>query len=86
MHHAKNVTNEAAELSASVNPEGGEVTQCFFEYGTTRALGKVAPCSALPGSGEKYVQVGAKITGLEKGTEYLLAHRGGQRRRHSARW
>ncbi len=72
MHHAKNVTNEAAELSASVNPEGGEVTQCFFEYGTTRALGKVASCSALPGEGEKYVQVGAKITGLEKGTEYLV--------------
>ncbi len=72
MHHAKNVTDEAAELSASVNPEGGEVTQCFFEYGTTRALGKVAPCSALPGNGEKYVPVGAKVTGLTKGTEYLV--------------
>ena len=72
MHHAKNVTNESAELQASVNPEGGEVTQCFFEYGTTRALGKVAACSALPGSGEKYVKVGAKVTGLMPHTEYLV--------------
>jgi hypothetical protein len=72
MHHARNVTNESAELAASVNPEGGEVTQCFFEYGTTRALGKVAPCAALPGSGEKYVKVDAKISGLMKETEYLV--------------
>ena len=72
MHHARNVTNESAELSASVNPEGGNVTQCYFEYGTTPALGKTAECSSLPGSGEKYVKVGAKVTGLTPGTEYLV--------------
>ncbi len=72
MHHARNVTNESAELSASVNPEGGNVTQCYFEYGTTPALGKVVNCATLPGSGEKFEKVSAKISGLTPGTEYLV--------------
>jgi hypothetical protein len=72
MHHAKNVTNESAELSASVNPHGGNVTECYFEYGLTPALGGVIPCSSLPGAGEELVHVTAKLGGLKPGTEYLV--------------
>ena len=72
MHHASNVTNESAELSGGVNPHGGTVTECYFEYGTTPAMGGVAPCSSLPGSGESIVHVVAKVTGLTPGTEYLV--------------
>ena len=71
MHHARNVGATSAELSASVNPHGTQ-TECYFEYGTTPALGKVAPCEHAPGEGEEYVRVGATITGLTPGTTYLV--------------
>ena len=64
MHHANNVTATSAELSASVDPEGAP-TECYFEYGTTPALGGVAPCESSPGEGEEYVRVGAKVSGLD---------------------
>jgi len=71
MHHARNVTATSAELSASVNPEGAP-TECYFEYGTTPALGGVAPCETSPGEGEEYVKVGAKVSGLTPNTTYLV--------------
>jgi FlaG/FlaF family flagellin (archaellin) len=91
MHHARNITATSAELSASVNPHGAE-TECYFEYGTTPALGGVAPCEGSPGEGEELVKVGAKISGLTPGTTYLVrvvafnengSDRGGEGEKHN---
>src|SRR5207245_1391330 len=59
-----------ATLNASVNPNGGEVSKCEFEYGTTTAYGKTAPCSPAPGSGTTPHAVAAAISGLSEGTTY----------------
>ena len=53
-----------------VNPNGGEVSDCKFEYGTTKAYGSSVPCSSLPGSGNSAVAVSAAVTGLEANTLY----------------
>ena len=34
------VTETTATLNATVNPNGGEVTECEFEYGETTSYGK----------------------------------------------
>ncbi len=49
---ASSVTQTSATLSATVNPNGGEVGKCEFEYGETTSYGKTASCSFLPGSGQ----------------------------------
>jgi len=49
-------------VSATVNPDGTEVTTCEFEYGTTTAYGHSAPCAqALPLTGGSPVAVSANI-------------------------
>jgi hypothetical protein len=61
----------SATLNASVNPRGGTVSKCTFEYGTTTGYGSNASCSTLPGSGSSPVQVSAAIaSGLAANTEY----------------
>ena len=67
---ASAVTQTAATLNATVNPNGGEVSKCEFEYGTTTAYGKTASCSSLPGSGSSPVAVSASVSGLTPGTTY----------------
>ncbi len=67
---ASSVAQTAATLSATVNPNGGEVTTCNFEYGTGTAYGKTAPCSTLPGSGTSAVAVSVALTGLTANTTY----------------
>jgi phosphodiesterase/alkaline phosphatase D-like protein len=67
---ASSITRSAATLRASVNPNGGEVSECRFEYGTTTAYGKSVPCTPSPGSGEGAVAVSAPVTGLEPSTAY----------------
>ena len=37
---ASSITQTTATLNATVNPNGGEVSKCEFEYGTTNAYGK----------------------------------------------
>src|SRR5439155_19851838 len=39
---ASSVTGNAATLHASVNPNGSEVSECKFEYGTTLSYGSSA--------------------------------------------
>src|SRR5205823_3056379 len=46
------------------------VSECRFEYGTTTAYGKSAPCAPSPGSGEGSVAVSAPVTGLTANTTY----------------
>jgi len=67
---AASVTQTTATLNASVNPNGGSVTECKFEYGTTTAYGSTAPCSPSPGSGTAAVAVSAAIEALKANTTY----------------
>jgi hypothetical protein len=60
----------SARLCASVNPNGGEVSECKFEYGTTTSYGSSAPCTPAPGSGTSPVEVSAEVTGLTPSTTY----------------
>jgi streptogramin lyase len=61
---ASPVGHESATLNATVNPNGPEVTDCRFEYGSTTSYGSSIPCSSLPGAGESAVGVTAALTGL----------------------
>ncbi len=67
---ASSFTETEATLNATVNPEGGEVTGCEFEYGTTTSYGSSVPCASLPGSEESPVGVSASVTGLTPDTTY----------------
>jgi phosphodiesterase/alkaline phosphatase D-like protein len=67
---AHEVLQRTAVVAATVNPNGGEVTSCSFEYGTT-TLKQSAPCSKLPGSGTASVAVSAQLKGLTPNSTYL---------------
>ena len=67
---ASSLTQTAATLNASVNPNGGEVSECKFEYGTTNAYGSSVPCASPPGSGTSPAAVSAAVTGLSANTTY----------------
>jgi hypothetical protein len=67
---ASGIGATTATLHGSVNPEGSAITYCAFFWGPTSAYGHSAPCSALPGSGSRAVQVRAKISGLRMGSTY----------------
>jgi hypothetical protein len=67
---ASGVLGSTATLNAKVNPDGSEVSECKFEYGTTEAYGSTQPCSALPGSGTSAVAVSASVAGLSPVTTY----------------
>jgi hypothetical protein len=59
-----------ARVNGTVNPNGFEVSDCHFEYGTTPFYGTSIECSALPGSGSKPVGVLANLVGLKAKTAY----------------
>ena len=67
---ASAVTQTSATLGASVNPNGGEVSECKLEYGTSTSYGSSTSCSPAPGSGSSPVPVSAAITGLAANTTY----------------
>jgi len=67
---ASSITQAEATLGATVNPHGGEVSECRFEYGPTSAYGSSAACFSLPGSATSPVPVSASIGGLAAGTVY----------------
>jgi phospholipase C len=67
---AASVAQMTASVTASVNPNGGEVSDCHFEYGTSTAYGSSAPCSSSPGSGSSPVPVSAALTALKPNTAY----------------
>jgi hypothetical protein len=60
---ASSVTYSTAVLHASINP-GGQPTNYFFEYGTTRKYGTESPLAAV-GSGNVSVNVSQAIAGLQ---------------------
>lgn len=70
------LTRTSATLYASVDPEGGPVSGCYFEYGTTTAYGTTIECgllseaNAFPSAGTSAVPVLARIFGLQASTTY----------------
>ena len=67
---ASNVTQTTATLNGTVNPNGGEVTECTFEYGSSLPSGQSVPCSPGPGSGTGAVTVTGSLSGLAADTAY----------------
>ena len=63
------VGRTSAQLNATVDPEGGLLGSCYFEYGTTTGYGSTAPCSPLPGAGTTAVSTSAEVT-LSANTNY----------------
>jgi DNA-binding beta-propeller fold protein YncE len=67
---ASSITQTTATLNATVNPNGGEVSECKLEYGTTEAYGQSATCTPSPGSVESPVAVSAAVASLTANTTY----------------
>ena len=67
---ASEVTGTGATLNGTVNPEGSEVTECVFEYGTGTGYGSTVPCTPDPGSGKSAVPVQGAVSGLDPGSSY----------------
>src|SRR5208282_5024658 len=67
---ASSVTQTSASLNATVNPNGGTVSECKLEYGPTNAYGQSAPCAQEAGSGSLPAFVSAEVTGLTPNTTY----------------
>ncbi len=69
---ASTVAQNTATLNATVNPNGGDVTKCEFDYGAAESESYTTrvPCAVLPGSGDSPVAVSAPITGLAANTTY----------------
>ncbi len=67
-----NLKQTSVTLNAKVDPNGGEVTGCYFEYGVTAAYGSPhVPCSPEPPySGTAETNVSAEISGLTSETAY----------------
>jgi hypothetical protein len=69
---ATSVTDSGATLNGTVNPEGTELEECSFEYGTGQSYGSTVPCAesiTAIGSGNSPVPVHADLS-LTGGTEY----------------
>jgi hypothetical protein len=67
---ASAITQTSAALNAEVNPNGTEVTECRFEWGTTSAYGQSVPCASPPGSGTNPVGVSAALESLAENSSY----------------
>jgi hypothetical protein len=70
---AVDVTATSAELRATVNPEGLQVSHCSFEYGTGTSYGQVVRCAqkkSTIGAGTEPVLVSAQLTELAPDTTY----------------
>jgi hypothetical protein len=66
---ASSIRRSSASLGGDVEPAGGDVTACHFEWGSTGSYGNDAPCDqATPISGQQTVTAG--LTGLTPGTTY----------------
>ena len=72
---ASGVVTTSARLNGTVNPEGGAVSKCEFEYGTSPSYGHTIACkqsSTEIGEGTSPVAVSAEAVTLEPGTKYYF--------------
>jgi PKD repeat protein len=67
---ASGVSSTGAVLNGTVDPRGGPVTDCHFDWGTTTNYGHSVPCSTSPGDGSGAVAVSAAIGSLSTGMTY----------------
>ncbi len=67
---ASEIAKTSATVSATVDPNGGDVNDCRFEYGRTLGYGASLPCLSLPGSGTAPVAVSATLSGLLANATY----------------
>jgi phospholipase C len=63
-------TSTSATLNGAVNPNGGAVGDCHFDYDTSTSYKSSVPCIPAPGSGETAVPVSARVEGLKPETDY----------------
>jgi phospholipase C len=64
------VAQTTATLNAKVDPNGAQVGECRFEYGSSVFYEASVPCATSPGSGTAFVSVSAAIEGLSPETSY----------------
>jgi hypothetical protein len=64
------VTQSTATLNATVNPQGGSISSCRFEYGTSTSYGSNLSCLKLPEAVAEDVALSRHVSGLAPGTEY----------------
>ena len=64
---ASAITQSSATLNATVNPNGGAVTSCEFEFNSSEAY---VPCATLPGSQQGPQTVSASVYGLPAGATF----------------
>jgi hypothetical protein len=68
---SREVAPNGATVEGTVNPDGGEVGECYFEYGTTVSYGRRTNCTpAHTGAGISNVAVSGSLTGLRAETTY----------------
>jgi hypothetical protein len=64
------ITQTSASIKGSVNPQGGSVSSCRFELGTSTAYGTNLSCLTPPGVATSNVTETRKLTNLTPGTTY----------------
>jgi hypothetical protein len=67
---ASAVGPDSVTLNATVDPNGTNVSDCHFEYGTATAYGSDVPCTSPAGSGSGPVPVSSALTGLVANSLY----------------
>jgi hypothetical protein len=67
---ASSIEAASATLNAKANPNGYQVSECAFEYGTSIAYEHSVSCKSLPGAGGSAVAVSAPVTELNEETIY----------------
>jgi hypothetical protein len=75
---ATSVRTTTATVNGAVNPEGVELEECEFDYGTTSAYGQSVPCAETTseiGAGTSPVPVHADLSGLTLGAAYHFSLR-----------
>ncbi|HSR94332.1 MAG TPA: hypothetical protein VLK56_05655, partial [Solirubrobacterales bacterium] len=66
----KEVGQTSAVLEGAVNPQGGSVTDCHFDFGPSVSYGSSTACSSMPGPLTTAVAVARKISPLTPATAY----------------
>lgn len=64
------VTQTGAKIRGSVNPHGGSVSDCHFEFGTSASYGANLPCVPLPGPATAPVAQTRALSALQPATVY----------------
>ncbi len=64
------VSETDATLNGTVNPGGGTVSDCHFDWGSTSAYGNSAPCAQSQVSGSSNAAVSAGLSNLAANTTY----------------